>query len=193
MLKWVKGKRFHNYLVLEDRGRKLLCQCDCGAIRELNRTSVTQCDFVKNCRSCVRKYKGKIGSGTPEYVAWKKMILRCYNPATKCYSDYGGRGISVCDRWKSFSHFIEDMGPRPSKRHSLDRIDNEGNYCPENCRWATPQEQMNNRRNSILVIVGDDRLTINEAAKRLQLTRSNVYARVRNGTIPSIRKYAQKT
>jgi hypothetical protein len=90
---------------------------------------------------------GMSGSKSPEYQAWAHMIRRCHTPSTKGYESYGGRGITVCDRWRnSFENFIADMGMRPSSQHSLDRINNDGNYEPGNCRWATPVEQSNNTR-----------------------------------------------
>lgn len=81
-----------------------------------------------------------------EYFCWSSMKRRCKSPKHPDYAYYGGRGIKVCSEWEKFSNFIRDMGPAPSKTHSLDRIDNNGNYEPKNCKWATKEEQTRNRR-----------------------------------------------
>jgi hypothetical protein len=93
------------------------------------------------------------GVFTPEYKAWDSMKQRCSNPKVASFKDYGGRGIRVCDRWlRSFEAFFADVGPRPSAKHSLDRFpDNDGNYEPGNVRWATPEEQQNNRRKTVFL------------------------------------------
>jgi hypothetical protein len=93
-------------------------------------------------------------TGTSEYMSWRAMLSRCGNGHDPAFSRYGGRGIVVCERWrKDFATFLMDMGPRPSPRHSIDRIDNDGNYEPGNCRWVTAKEQNRNRRDNHLVTI----------------------------------------
>lgn len=101
---------------------------------------------------------------SPEYRVWITMKARCLNPKRSNYKNYGGRGITVCPRWvQSFESFYADMGAKPSPSHTLDRIDNDKNYEPENCRWSTPKEQQNNRRNTIWVVYRGRTMSLEDA------------------------------
>ncbi len=131
--------------------RKFNCLCECG-----NETNVLLDNLRNNnTRSCgcYNKEKSKKQLTThglryhPLYKTWDNMKTRCYNSNYIRYKDWGGRGIKVCDRWlNSFENFLSDMGERPTLKHSIDRIDNNRNYEPSNCRWATPHQQSQNRR-----------------------------------------------
>jgi len=107
------------------------------------------------------KYSKRHGlSDTPEHHAWRNMRRRCLSPSDKEYKNYGGRGISICERWGDFNLFLEDMGQRPSPLHSLDRLNNEGDYDPANCRWATKSEQSANRRISRFLTFNGQTMTM---------------------------------
>lgn len=130
------------------------------------------------------KYTGKQASHgmshTPEYRTWVRMISRCHNPRHTGYYKYGARGITVCDRWrKSFPLFYEDMGPRPTPLHSIERADNNGNYSPENCRWATPLEQMRNTRHNRYVTFNNETLCVSEWAARLGIGHAALMKRIK--------------
>ena len=118
--------------------------CDCGKTDHVVLRS-TLYHPNRNTRSCgcIRKTHGKSGSDT--YSVWDHMKQRCLNPNNSRYHQYGGRGIGICERWMSYENFLEDMGERPSKEFSIDRIDNDKGYSPDNCRWATATQQMRNQ------------------------------------------------
>lgn len=123
-------------------------------------------------------------SDTPEHRVWIDLRARCRNPNHQAYGRYGGRGITVCERWRSFEAFLADMGPRPSPEHSIDRVDNDGSYSPENCRWATPTEQNGNRRpwkRSRRLTAFGRTLSIREWASVLHLPVTTIYHRLDRG------------
>lgn len=119
---------------------------------------------------------------TGEYMSWRAMKRRCDQASSKEYLLYGGRGIKVCDRWlHSFSTFLLDMGARPSKKHTLDRIDKDGDYQPSNCRWATRKEQARNTRTNHLVTFQGKTLCINAWSEQLGIPGSTIRYRLRSG------------
>lgn len=135
----------------------------------------------------------------PEYKVWASMKNRCYNPKDRrSWLPYGGRGITICERWRnSFAAFLADMGRRPSPQHQLDRIDNDGPYCPENCRWATRKEQANNRRNNHFITHDGVTLTLTQWAERTGIPYGTLKARLKAGWVegdvvsrPLDRKYS---
>jgi len=153
------GQRYGRLLVIEKASpnkkwqSRWLCLCDCGTKKVIMQMGLRS-GGTKSC-GCLSKdfphaqthghYKNR--KATVEYRCWASMKTRCSNPKHKYYKNYGGRGITICDRWLySFENFLEDMGEKPLPELSLDRIDNDGNYEPENCRWATKEQQIHNRR-----------------------------------------------
>ncbi|WCS27247.1 hypothetical protein LOK46_10640 [Methylobacterium sp. NMS14P] len=121
------------------------------------------------------------GATTAEYEAWRKARQRCENPKNPRYASYGGRGIQVCERWRDFAAFFADMGSRPTPAHQLDRKDNDKGYEPGNCRWATPAEQMVNRRNTRFVEVDGKQVPLATLAKEAGLPINTLRFRILKG------------
>lgn len=161
------------------------CVCDCGARRVVPTRHLRHGDAAacKRCALAARAVKlSTHGLSRPHKVTfniWVGMKGRCLNPRHHAFHNYGGRGIKVCDRWRDdFPAFLSDMGPRPSKHHTIDRIDNDGDYTPDNCRWATASEQSCNRRDCYRVRHDGGVLSLAEFCRVTGLNAQAVYQRV---------------
>lgn len=170
----MSGKRFTRLVVIsqaesdKNGNARWHCQCDCGNV------TITSGFTLRNgeAKSCgcltteqLTRFATKHGlAHRPEYMIWAHMLQRCLNPENKAYANYGGRGITVCEAWrKSFEAFYADVGPRPSKKHTLDRIRNSDHYEPGNVRWATWREQATNKRSTKIVEYHGKRMAMVEA------------------------------
>ena len=128
-----------------------------------------------------RNYLGKPNKQFPEYSSWKNMRARCTSECLSEVRHYQSKGITVCDRWNDFQTFYEDMGPKPSPKHSIDRIDNNGNYEPSNCRWATDTEQNRNKHNVKVFTYGDFTGTIPGIAEYLGINSNSIHKSMQRG------------
>lgn len=188
------GQRFGRLIVLSrspDKPRyyrRWLCLCDCGTKKVIMQPSLRSGD-ARSCGCLHAEIRGamsrthghaKQGNQSCEYRTWSRMIFRCENPKDKRWKDYGGRGIRICKRWRnSFEQFLLDMGPRPSAIHSIDRFpNNDGNYEPGNCRWATRAQQANNSRANRKIKFSGRLLTVREWEDELGFNRATLHARL---------------
>ena len=188
----------YNRLTIIDINRKdkngyyYNCKCECGNIKVVNYYKL-QSNHSKSC-GCLGKeklmkrniihghsFRNKI---TSEYRSWHHLIERCTNSNTKNYKDYGGRGITVCDEWlNSFENFISDMGLKPNKSYSIDRINNDLGYYKDNCRWASRIEQLNNTsRNKKVtnIVTGEEYSSISVAARFINMNITTLWEKLNN-------------
>ncbi len=181
------GQRFHRLTALRVVGTKRrtflwLCRCDCGrettvVTNQLTSGKTTSCGCQQ--RTAALRHGGCYD---PEYRIWVAMRVRCDSRRAEKHPNHAGRGIRVCERWLgSYERFLEDMGRRPSARHTIERIDNNGNYEPGNCRWATYPEQALNRRNNRHLTLGGVTLTLKEWGARLGVKPTAILSRLRRG------------
>lgn len=168
--------------------RTWVCLCVCGASitassGSLTSANTTSCGCFRREHSSTQNLKhGHNRRTTPrssEYSSWSNMIQRCTDENGKDFGNYGGRGIKVCDAWHDYGSFLANMGLKPSPRHTIERIDNNGNYEPGNCRWATKLEQSNNRRGNIQICWDDNVASLSVAAKHFGLPYRIVYDRIK--------------
>ncbi len=186
------GQSFGKWIVLEKvrnpkrRGWLWRCICECGSIRLIRGDTLAK-HHSSHCLNCKLnpskpKHGHTSGSGwSLTYGSWMQMRQRCTNPKAKHFDRYGGRGIRVCDAWNDFRVFLADMGERPSKGHSIDRINGDGNYEPGNCRWATRREQQNNLKNNVLITHDGKTLSISAWSRETGISINNLRYRINHG------------
>ena len=192
----IVGQEFGLLTAIEPAGRdangRLLWSfsCKCGGQRFARASSVKSglirtcgCGRIANWSRLVREGKTHGLSKTRTYAIWCGIKERCGNPRKNAYKNYGGRGISVCERWRSFENFFADMGPCP-KGLTLERIDNNGNYELKNCQWASRAVQARNNRRNVIVTIGDQTRCLHDWVSELRLGRSTVYRKMRAGATP---------
>lgn len=180
------GQRFGLLVAIEfvrrlDHDTVWLCKCDCGDVVEkrgqlLRKGLTTRCCFSRHYQK-----KPKPGPASPERISWQTMRQRCHNPNDPYYFRYGGRGIQVCERWRhSFAAFLADMGPRPVGT-SIERENNDGNYEPGNCRWATAIEQGNNKRSNRRIEFNGRTQTLTQWSREIGIKKGCLAARLNSG------------
>ena len=169
----IVGRAFTHLVVLEYAGRQgdrhfYLCQCSCGSVRKYGRSNLrsggTKSCGCKTAEMLVAKRTKHGMNESPTYKVWESMLARCRNKGAREYQNYGARGIAVCERWLKFENFIADMGEAPTKMQ-IDRIDNDGNYSPENCRWVSAKENSRNKRTNVLITWKGEARCISEWAE----------------------------
>jgi hypothetical protein len=189
------GQRFGRLRVVSVNGSGLRgktiaqCLCDCGTVKDVAAASLKS----GNTKSCgclsrdtailVHTKHGESARGktSAEYRVWAHMLDRCKNPKNARFHRYGGRGIFVCGRWHKFENFIRDVGHRPSPKHSIERRDNDGNYEPTNCYWATTIQQANNKTTNHNLTFNGTTMTVTRWASKLGIKTSTLRARVKRG------------
>lgn len=195
----MEGKTYGRLTVLSAVGRgkdgqvTWSCACSCGNTSivgggELRRGNTSSCGCLARELTSKRSTKHgdtRRGQYSPEHRAWTSMLQRCRNETSSSYRDYGARGISVCDRWSVYENFIADMGRKPASMFCIDRIDNDGNYEPGNCRWATRVQSENNKRSNRRVSVYGLTMTVAEWARATGLSYATISQRVSDGWSPS--------
>lgn len=157
------------------------CQCDCGTLRAVMGSHLLDGRTV-SC-GCIGRHGHAGGRHSLTYNSWRSMLQRCYYKKSYSYPAYGGVGIKVCDEWRnSFQQFLNDMGVRPSRKHSLDRFpDKSGDYRPGNCRWATSIEQSNNRTSNLYYEMDKKEMTLAEWARVYNMRYGTLAARIKAG------------
>ena len=190
----IVGQQFGRLTVKAYLGRKhhssiWRCKCVCGNVVDvqggaLKNGTTKSCGCWQSDRMAGLNLKhgyARNGIRAPEYKTWEGMRDRCRNPRNKSYNRYGGRGIKVCERWQEFHKFIEDMGPKPGGPYSLERIDNDGDYEPANCKWALSAEQGRNKSNNRIVSFNGRKMSLIDASIEANIPYKSLKSRLQKG------------
>lgn len=188
----IAGDRFGRWVVtsgpIKHNARwSSVCRCDCGCVATVRNEKLVSgksksCGCLHNdnltthgmTKNCIRRE-------SHEYWIWNMVVQRCTNPNVKNWSDYGGRGITVCDEWLKFENFFADMGKRPTIKHSIERVDNNSGYSPGNCRWATREDQAKNKRNNRAIELFGVSKHLAEWAREYGISHTLILSRLRSG------------
>lgn len=189
------GQTFNRILIIDRAPDKFVpsfkypltswrCLCHCGK-EFTNVGSRIKRGLVKSCGcgwlASVRTHGESHNFRSPEFVAWTGMKQRCLNSKTRHYNIYGGRGIKVCERWMKFENLLEDMGRKPTPKHSIERKDRNGNYDPINCKWGTVEEQQNNKINNVLIRFNGETLSLAQWARKIGVSPCTIAYRINAG------------
>lgn len=208
-LKDITGLKFNRLTVIRclgkisPTGRYLWeCVCECGKIVNLRSDSLQGKEPYLSCgcgkseavsKSSLKHGHNLPGKRTSEYTTWDSMRQRCNNPNNTKYILYGDRGITVCERWNMFENFLADMGPKPTPKHSIERIDSNGNYEPSNCKWATSKEQARNTTQNVWIEYYGKKMLRGDLAERLNTTIDTIKYHLKKGRdiyyVESLSKY----
>ena len=179
--------KYGSWHILDDSGRKWKCRCECGHVAHVLKSDLVhgksrmcaKCSYLRRRGVPRDNIKTHGMTNSPEYRVWVDMRRRCNDPNRPDYKNYGGRGVYVCKEWdESFTQFFEDMGERPSGK-TLDRIDNDGPYSPENCTWSSVTAQCENKRTNVYYDFCGERLTISQAARKYNLSANTIRSRIK--------------
>jgi hypothetical protein len=187
----MSNNQFGRLQFISEAGSKWTMKCECGTVIDRPRKAILRGKGkgLQSCGCLQREAAARIGrennvrhgmKNTPTWGSWSSMRNRCQNPKNAAFHNYGGRGISVCDRWQVFENFLADMGERPSGT-SIDRVDNQGNYEPKNCRWASVSAQARNRRTSRVIPTPVGDMLLCEAAQKFGIRRDTISYRLKAG------------
>jgi len=177
----ISNERFGKLIVIKYVGKnkygssEWLCLCDCGNYHIVT-TSHLRGGHTKSCGCLSPGF-----SDSKIYGVWVSMVQRCTNPNDRAYKNYGGRGIKVCERLLKFENFYKDVGDPPTKNHQLDRINNDGNYCPENWKWSTRKEQNRNKSNNRMVPLNGKILCLKDYCEQFNIRYNTILGRILRG------------